>query len=198
MTASCGTWTTTGQTWSRPWEEWRASWNIPCSREPTSPHGRVSSGELGWGAWGGGGGGSSGRSGGHPGTYPVQGNLLPYMGGSLLVSRGWEHVRGGGGGGVAVGGMEGGVEDILEHTLFKGTYFPTWEGLIWWVWVGGGGGDQEHTLFKGTYFPTWEGLFWWVGVCVCGGGGGGESGICWNIPSSREPTSQHGRVSSGK
>lgn len=26
----------------------------------------------------------------------------------------------------------GGVEGILEHTLFKGTYFPTWEGLFWW------------------------------------------------------------------
>lgn len=25
----------------------------------------------------------------------------------------------------------GGVEGILEHTLFKGTYFPTWEGLSW-------------------------------------------------------------------
>jgi len=25
----------------------------------------------------------------------------------------------------------GGVEGILEHTLFKGTYFPTWEGLVW-------------------------------------------------------------------
>ncbi|ONI18565.1 hypothetical protein PRUPE_3G223400 [Prunus persica] len=24
----------------------------------------------------------------------------------------------------------GGVEEILEHTLFKGTYFPTWEGLF--------------------------------------------------------------------
>ena len=24
-----------------------------------------------------------------------------------------------------------GVEGILEHTLFKGTYFPTWEGLFW-------------------------------------------------------------------
>jgi hypothetical protein len=23
----------------------------------------------------------------------------------------------------------GGVEGILEHTLFKGTYFPTWEGM---------------------------------------------------------------------
>lgn len=27
----------------------------------------------------------------------------------------------------------GGVEGILEHTLFKGTYFPTWEGLFWYV-----------------------------------------------------------------
>jgi pre-mRNA-processing factor 8 len=25
----------------------------------------------------------------------------------------------------------GGVEAILEHTLFKGTYFPSWEGLFW-------------------------------------------------------------------
>jgi pre-mRNA-processing factor 8 len=25
----------------------------------------------------------------------------------------------------------GGVEGILEHTLFKGSYFPTWEGLFW-------------------------------------------------------------------
>ncbi|KIM63597.1 hypothetical protein SCLCIDRAFT_116789, partial [Scleroderma citrinum Foug A] len=25
----------------------------------------------------------------------------------------------------------GGVEGILEHTLFKGTYFPMWEGLFW-------------------------------------------------------------------
>jgi pre-mRNA-processing factor 8 len=25
----------------------------------------------------------------------------------------------------------GGIETILEHTLFKGTYFPTWEGLFW-------------------------------------------------------------------
>ena len=27
--------------------------------------------------------------------------------------------------------VHGGVEGILEHTLFKGTYFPTWEGLFW-------------------------------------------------------------------
>ena len=25
----------------------------------------------------------------------------------------------------------GGVEGILEHTLFAGTYFVTWEGLFW-------------------------------------------------------------------
>jgi pre-mRNA-processing factor 8 len=25
----------------------------------------------------------------------------------------------------------GGIECILEHTLFKATYFPTWEGLFW-------------------------------------------------------------------
>lgn len=25
----------------------------------------------------------------------------------------------------------GGVEGILEHTLFKGTYYPTWHGLFW-------------------------------------------------------------------
>ena len=25
----------------------------------------------------------------------------------------------------------GGVEGILEHTLFNGTYFPTGEGLFW-------------------------------------------------------------------
>jgi pre-mRNA-processing factor 8 len=25
----------------------------------------------------------------------------------------------------------GGIENILEHTLFGGTYFPTWEGLFW-------------------------------------------------------------------
>jgi hypothetical protein len=25
----------------------------------------------------------------------------------------------------------GGVETILEHTLFKATAFPSWEGLFW-------------------------------------------------------------------
>ena len=38
--------------------------------------------------------------------------------------------------------------------------------------LGGVEGILEHTLFKGTYFPTWEGLFW-EKVCVCVGLGGG-------------------------
>ena len=25
----------------------------------------------------------------------------------------------------------GGIESILEHSLFKGTYFQSWEGLFW-------------------------------------------------------------------
>jgi pre-mRNA-processing factor 8 len=29
----------------------------------------------------------------------------------------------------------GGVEGILEHTLFKGTYFPTWEGVYFFALV---------------------------------------------------------------
>jgi hypothetical protein len=35
--------------------------------------------------------------------------------------------------------------------------------------LGGVDGILEHTLFKGTYFPTWEGLFWEKasGTCVC-------------------------------
>ena len=33
----------------------------------------------------------------------------------------------------------GGVEGILEHTLFKGTYFPTWEGLFW---------EKARSLFR--------------------------------------------------
>jgi pre-mRNA-processing factor 8 len=36
--------------------------------------------------------------------------------------------------------------------------------------LGGVEGVLEHTLFKGTYFPTWEGLFWEKVRC-CGGGG---------------------------
>ncbi|KAG2609651.1 hypothetical protein PVAP13_4KG063300 [Panicum virgatum] len=37
----------------------------------------------------------------------------------------------------------GGVEGILEHTLFKGTYFPTWEGLFWEK----ASGFEEFTLW---------------------------------------------------
>ena len=115
----------------------------------------------------------------------------------------------------------GGVEGILEHTLFKGTYFPTWEGLFWWdfcacmcvcVWWKGYRGNigvegiLEHTLFKGTYFPTWEGLFWWdffVCMCVCVRGGvevcrGNLCAECVQQHCSREPTSPSERVSSGE
>ena len=38
----------------------------------------------------------------------------------------------------------GGVEGILEHTLFKGTYFPTWEGLFW----ENASGFEESMKFK--------------------------------------------------
>ncbi|KAJ2066259.1 Pre-mRNA-processing-splicing factor 8, partial [Coemansia sp. S2] len=35
----------------------------------------------------------------------------------------------------------GGVECILEHSLFRGTYYPTWEGLFW---------QQQSTSFSGA------------------------------------------------
>ena len=41
----------------------------------------------------------------------------------------------------------GGVEGILEHTLFKGTYFPTWEGLFW----------EKACLAKGTLLLRYDG-----------------------------------------
>ena len=41
----------------------------------------------------------------------------------------------------------GGVEGILEHTLFKGTYFPTWEGLFWEK----ASGFEESMKFKTTH-----------------------------------------------
>lgn len=44
----------------------------------------------------------------------------------------------------------GGVEGILEHTLFKGTYFPTWEGLFW----------EKASGFEGIH---WFLLRAWVG-----------------------------------
>ena len=36
------------------------------------------------------------------------------------------------------------MEGILEHTLFKGTYFPTWEGLFW----GKASGFEESMKYK--------------------------------------------------
>jgi pre-mRNA-processing factor 8 len=42
----------------------------------------------------------------------------------------------------------GGVEGILEHTLFKGTYFPTWEGLL------------ILPVGSLTKLICYEGLFW--------------------------------------
>ena len=41
----------------------------------------------------------------------------------------------------------GGVEGILEHTLFKGTYFPSWEGLFW----------EKACLAKGTQLLRYDG-----------------------------------------
>ena len=41
----------------------------------------------------------------------------------------------------------GGVEGILEHTLFKGSF-----SLVFRLF--------SLTILIGTYFPTWEGLFW--------------------------------------
>ncbi|RKO89037.1 PRP8 domain IV core-domain-containing protein [Blyttiomyces helicus] len=69
----------------------------------------------------------------------------------------------------------GGVEGILEHTLFKGTYFPTWEGLCK-CWLGrifrerrraaGIGGSvlgfllslpaHQPLLFSLSPMPVWE------------------------------------------
>jgi hypothetical protein len=61
----------------------------------------------------------------------------------------------------------GGVEGILEHTLFKGTYFPTWEGLFWekasGEWVCGRGGAFE-----------------WHGVGVGQWGAGEGIGACFS------------------
>ena len=54
----------------------------------------------------------------------------------------------------------GGVEGILEHTLFKGTYFPTWEGLFW---EKASGFEVRDCLFAcfGVYYYC-------IGVCCCG------------------------------
>ena len=47
----------------------------------------------------------------------------------------------------------GGVEGILEHTLFKGTYFPTWEGLFWEKASGAAcGGMPVSVLRRPSFF----------------------------------------------
>ena len=60
----------------------------------------------------------------------------------------------------------GGVEGILEHTLFKGTYFPTWEGLFWEK----ASGFEESMKFKQltnaqrtglTQIPNRRFTLWW-------------------------------------
>lgn len=60
----------------------------------------------------------------------------------------------------------GGVEGILEHTLFKGTYFPTWEGLFWEK----ASGFEETMKFKKltnaqrsglTQIPNRRFTLWW-------------------------------------
>jgi len=60
----------------------------------------------------------------------------------------------------------GGVEGILEHSLFKGTYFPTWEGLFWEK----ASGFEESMKFKKltnaqrsglTQIPNRRFTLWW-------------------------------------
>ena len=60
----------------------------------------------------------------------------------------------------------GGVEGILEHTLFKATYFPTWEGLFWEK----ASGFEESMKFKKltnaqrsglTQIPNRRFTLWW-------------------------------------
>ena len=47
----------------------------------------------------------------------------------------------------------GGVEGILEHTLFKGTYFPTWEGLFWYVNI--------YNIHIFLYLFFFNAIFWY-------------------------------------
>ncbi|KAG2029084.1 U6-snRNA interacting domain of PrP8-domain-containing protein [Suillus americanus] len=49
----------------------------------------------------------------------------------------------------------GGVEGILEHTLFKGTYFPTWEGLFW---------EKRSGL---NQIPNRRFMLWWSPTINC-------------------------------
>lgn len=48
----------------------------------------------------------------------------------------------------------GGVEGILEHTLFKGTYFPTWEGLFWFVFYPKVPGHSDLPRLAGRRRPA--------------------------------------------
>ena len=65
----------------------------------------------------------------------------------------------------------GGVEGILEHTLFKGTYFPTWEGLFWEKASGASQGGQIRG--GGVRFPApacaRATRVFLLCECVCGG-----------------------------
>ena len=55
----------------------------------------------------------------------------------------------------------GGVEGILEHTLFKGTYFPTWEGLFWYVHRGLAGLGSVLVVLCDFQFWLWDKTPWW-------------------------------------
>ncbi|KAG2093356.1 PRP8 domain IV core-domain-containing protein [Suillus discolor] len=50
----------------------------------------------------------------------------------------------------------GGVEGILEHTLFKGTYFSTWEGLFWEKVSG-----FEESMSDLNQIPNCRFTLWW-------------------------------------
>ena len=66
----------------------------------------------------------------------------------------------------------GGVEGILEHTLFKGTYFPTWEGSFWEK----ASGFEESMRYKKLTNAQMSGLnqipncrftLWWSPTITC-------------------------------
>jgi hypothetical protein len=52
------------------------------------------------------------------------------------------------------------VEGILEHTLFKGTYFPTWEGLFW---EKASGFEESMKVRRGGRDEGWGGGEAWGG-----------------------------------
>ena len=76
----------------------------------------------------------------------------------------------------------GGVEGILEHTLFKGTYFPTWEGLFWEK----ASGFEESMKYKKLTNAQRSGLNQVrsaaaaAAAAACAGAGwGGSGGVVW-------------------